>query len=88
MDPRSPSQDVKRTPIKLEASSDDPRSPTQNVPRTPIQLYTSETGSGNINGNTNVIRDVRQVLNYENEPRKLSHEKESRERMPLVERNK
>ena len=73
-DPRSPSENVNRTPMKVERSSFDPRSPSQNVNRTPLQISNSEMSRAN--GKC----DVRQVLNYS--PEKLAHE-----RMPLVEKN-
>ena len=81
LDPRSPSQNVDRTPLKLAASNEDPRSPTKNVLRTPIQIYSVQTKA---NG------DVRQVLNYENEQRKASPDKEANklQKIPLTERNK
>ena len=82
LDPRSPSQNVDRTPLKLAASSEDPRSPTKNVLRTPIQIYSVQTKAKG---------DVRQVLNYENEQcSKASPDKEANkiEKSPLTERNK
>ena len=81
LDPRSPSQNVKRTPMKLVAPSDDPRSPTQNVLRTPIQRSSAKTGD-------NLECDVRQVLKYDNEQCEVSRQREPHERMPLMERNK
>lgn len=78
LDPRSPSQNVDRTPLKVAAPNEDPRSPTKHVLRTPIQICSVQTKA---NG------DVRQVLSYENEQCKTSPE-EANERLPLAERNK
>lgn len=80
IDPRSPSQNVQRTPLRLEETNDDPRSPTQNVIRTPI--FVSER-SKVVNG----MRDVRQALNYENEHCKTSSRNEVKEKLPLADRN-
>ena len=83
MDPRSPSQNVKRTPMKVVASSFDPRSPSQNVARTPIQISTSRS----VSENTALMCEVKQVLNYENEPYQKSPSRDVRERVPLLDKN-
>ena len=83
LDPRSPSQNVDRTPLKLKlpASNEDPRSPSKNVLRTPIQIQGVQTKAN---------CDVRQILNYENEQCKANPDKEANklEKLPLTERNK
>lgn len=69
-DPRSPSQGVSRTPLRLETSSQtitekhhqntDPRSPSGCIDRTPIQICNSGTQKDTAR--------VKVVLNYENMP--------------------
>lgn len=63
-DPRSPSKEVSRTPLKIENLQDDqqsidPRSPS-GINRTPIQISNSATHKE--------TDGVRMVLRYENRP--------------------
>ena len=66
-DPRSPSQDVSRTPIRIEQSKStgvvreeqfDPRSPSNYIDRTPIQINTTQK--------VKKASDVKVALDYEN----------------------
>ena len=59
-DPRSPTKNVMRTPLKVENSIQqgiDPRSPSCCINRTPIQISKSE--------DKREVSGVRMVLNYE-----------------------
>ena len=87
-DPRSPSKDVRRTPVRnSQVTIDDPRSPSNRIDRTPIQVGGKSTSipSGR-------REDARNELSYENDGEQcFSGKKLFRteiDRMPLVPRNK
>ena len=80
-DPRSPSDNVKRTPIRGKQTSWDPRSPSNDVNRTPLQLQKSGLA---------LEDDVRVALSYENDQKDVESGKKDGQdytRVALLDKN-